>query len=289
MTVCGFTIVRNAIKYDYPVVESINSILPICDEFIIAVGKSDDDTLQLIKSIKSTKIKIIETVWDDSLREGGKVLAIETNKAFDAITNDFDWCFYLQSDEIVHEKDYPLITEALHKYKHDLSIDGLLFNYLHFYASYDYIGVSRAWYRREIRIIRNNKSIRSYKDVQGFRKFNQKLKVKQIEANIYHYGWVKHPSLQMAKQLNFNKLWHNDSWMKKSIPQALEYDYNRADIIEKFNGSHPQVMLERLQKANWNLNFDPTQAKAKLKLRITRFVEKHTGLRIGEYKNYTLH
>jgi len=90
MKVAGFTIIRNAIKFDYPVVEAINSILPICDEFIVAVGNSDDETLQLIKSINSPKIKIIETVWDDSLRQGGQVLAIETNKAFDAISKDVD-------------------------------------------------------------------------------------------------------------------------------------------------------------------------------------------------------
>jgi hypothetical protein len=288
MTICGFTIIRNALKYDYPVIESINSVLPICDEFIVAVGNSEDKTLALIQSINSPKIKIIETVWDEKLREGGKVLAVETNKAFDAIVKEFDWCFYIQSDEVVHENDHQKIKEALIKYKDMAEIDGLLFHYIHFYASYDYIGVSRAWYRKEIRIIRNNKSIRSYRDAQGFRKNDQKLTVKLIDAHIYHYGWVKHPSFQMAKQLNFNKLWHSDNWMKKNIPQKSEYDYNRADIIEKFNGSHPLVMQQRIQKANWKLSFDPTKTKAKFKLRITHFIEKLTGFRIGEYKNYIL-
>jgi hypothetical protein len=288
MKICGFTIIRNAIKYDYPVLESINSILPICDEFIVAVGKSEDDTLQLIQSINSPKIKIIETVWDDSLREGGKVLADETNKAFNAIGPEFDWCFYIQSDEVVHENDHQKIREALIKYKDAKQIDGLLFNYIHFYASYDYIGVSRVWYRKEIRIIRNVKSIRSYKDAQGFRNNDKKLNVKQIDASIYHYGWVKHPSFQMAKQQSFNKLWHSDTWMKKNIPDAKEYDYSRADIIEKYMGTHPQVMRQRIQKMNWKLNFDPTTIKASLKFKITRFVEKMTGFRIGEYKNYRI-
>lgn len=288
MKICGFTIIRNALKYDYPVIESINSILPICDEFIVAVGKSEDNTLELIKSINSPKIKIIETLWDDSLREGGKVLAIETNKAFDAIGDEFDWCFYIQSDEIVHENDHQKIREALEKNKDATEIDGLLFNYIHFYASYDYIGVSKAWYRKEIRVIRNDKSIRSFKDAQGFRKQGNKLIVKQIDASIYHYGWVKHPSFQMAKQQNFNKLWHSDSWMKKNIADAKEYDYTRADIIKKFKGIHPEVMHERIQKMNWKLNFDPTKLKAGLKFKLTAFIEKNTGYRIGEYKNYTL-
>ena len=104
MFVSGFTIARNVVKADYPIKEAVFSILPLCDEMIIAVGKSDDDTLAYIKSFDSPKIKIIETVWDDSLREGGKVLALETNKAMDAICPDADWCFYIQADECLHEQ-----------------------------------------------------------------------------------------------------------------------------------------------------------------------------------------
>ena len=194
MKVTGFTIIRNALKYDYPVVEAINSILPICDEFVVAVGNSEDETLQLIKNINSPKIKIIETVWDDSLRKGGQVLAIETNKAFDTISKDTDWCFYIQSDECVHEKHLLAIKNAMQTYKDDKKVDGLLFNYVHFYGHYNYIGNSNRWYSKEIRIIKNDKSIRSYKDAQGFRKLDDsKLNVKQIDAEIYHYGWVKTP------------------------------------------------------------------------------------------------
>src|SRR6266478_5060005 len=134
MKVSGFTIVRNAIKFDYPIVEAINSVLPICDEFIVAVGNSDDDTLNLIRSIHSPKIKIIATTWDDTLRQGGKVLAIETNKAFAAISPDADWCFYIQADEVVHEKYLPAIKDAMLKWKDDGKVEGLLFNYKHFYG-----------------------------------------------------------------------------------------------------------------------------------------------------------
>jgi len=102
MKVTGFTIIRNAIKYDYPVVEAITSVLPLCDEFLVSVGNSEDGTLELIKSIASPKIKIMESVWDDNLREGGKLLSIETNKAFDSIGKDTTWCFYIQSDEVIH-------------------------------------------------------------------------------------------------------------------------------------------------------------------------------------------
>ena len=186
MKVSGFTFIRNAILYDYPIVEAINSILPICDEFVVAVGQSEDQTIELIQSINSPKIKIIETQWDDSLREGGRVLAVETDKAFAAISKDTDWCFYIQGDECVHEKYLPIIKSEMEKCIADKKIEGLLFNYLHFYGSYDFIGTARKWYRNEIRIIRNNPKISSFRDAQGFRIDNRKLRAKKIAATVYH-------------------------------------------------------------------------------------------------------
>lgn len=288
MKISGFTIVRNAIKYDYPIVEAITSILPICDEVIVAVGKSEDETLHLIKSIQSPKIKIIETVWDEKLREGGKVLADETNKAFAAVSEDSDWAFYIQGDEVIHEKYLPVIKKAMEEYQNDSHVEGLLLNYTHFYGSYDFIGDSRRWYRREIRVIKNNKMISSYGDAQGFRKGGQKLYVKLIDAFVYHYGWVKPPAAQQAKQQTFNKLWHDDAWMKKNVPDVAEFDYSQTDSVAAFTGTHPKVMQDRINKMNWKFTFDPTQKKLSIKVRLLMFIEKTTGWKVGEYKNYKI-
>lgn len=289
MFVSGFSIVRNAIKYDYPIVEAIRSILPVCDEFVIAVGKSDDDTLKMIRKLNDPKIRIVETVWDDSLREGGKVLADETNKAYDAISEKADWCFYIQGDEVIHEKFLPAIKAGMQQWKDDRNVEGLLFNYVHFYGSYDYVGDSRKWYRKEIRIVRKNKTIRSYKDAQGFRHTdNSKLRVKAIDASVYHYGWVKPPEAQQAKQQSFHKMWHDDQWMKKNIPAVDQFDYSQIDSLAKFTGTHPLVMQDRIQRMNWKFSFDPTKKKWGLKMRFLMFVERTTGVRIGEYKNYVL-
>jgi len=289
MKVSGFTFVRNAIKYDYPVVEAILSILPICDEVVVAVGNSDDDTLSLMKSIVSDKIKIIETIWDDSLREGGRVLAVETDKAFAAIAKDADWAFYIQGDEIIHEKYHPAIRKAMQENLLNKKIDGLLFNYEHFYGSYDYVGESYRWYRREIRIIRNNPDIFSYRDAQGFRKKpNDKLTVKLIDAYVYHYGWVKEPKAMQGKQESFNKYWHDDQWMEKNVAKRNEFDYSGIDALRKFTGTHPAVMQARIDRINWKFDFDLSQNKFKVKDKVKRLIEKLTGWRPGEYKNYKL-
>jgi hypothetical protein len=289
MYVAGFTIARNVIKFDYPIVEAIRSVLPLCDEFVVAVGKSEDDTLGLIRSIGDPKIRIIETVWDDSLREGGRVLADETNKAFDAISEKADWCFYIQGDEVIHEQYYPAIRKGMEQWKNDASVDGLLFHYRHFYGSYDYVADSRKWYRNEIRIVRRDPQIRSYRDAQGFRKRDHsKLVVKRVDAYVYHYGWVKPPEAQQAKQQNFHKMWHDDQWMEKNVPKVEQFDYSQIDSLAKFEGTHPQVMQERIRRQNWKFAFDPTKKKWGLKMRLLMWFEHTTGIRIGEYKNYIL-
>lgn len=287
MKVCGFTIVRNAIKFDYPVVESITSILDICDAFVVAVGKSEDNTLDLIRSINSPKIRIVETVWDDSLREGGAVLAAETNKAMDAIGDEFDWCFYIQADEVVHEQYLPFIQQAMKQHLNNNRVEGLLFKYVHFYGTYDFVGDSRRWYRYEVRIIRNDKSIRSFRDAQGFRKNGKPLKVKDANAYIYHYGWVKPPDKQQEKQKHFNKYWHDDTWMKQNIPNTDEFDYSDIDSLTHFQGTHPSVMQNRIARLNYKLNIDPTQKNFTTFLqKLLYLIEKKTGFRIGEYKNF---
>jgi len=289
MKVTGFSFIRNAIKYDYPIVEAIRSILPLCDNFVVAVGKSEDNTLELINSIDKNKIKIIETIWDESLREGGKVLSEETNKAFRAIDNDSDWAFYIQGDEAINEKYFDVIYSGMKKWKDNKNIDGLLFNYLHFYGSYDYVGSSPKWYQNEIRIIRNDKKIYSYRDAQGFRKGNnEKLRVKPIVAYMHHYGWVKEPAAMQQKQETFNKLYHNDEWVEKNILKTPEFDYARhVDALSKFTGSHPLVMKERIEKINWKFEHDISFNKLSLKNRFKLLVKNMFGIQLG-YKNYRL-
>ncbi|MCP4439551.1 MAG: glycosyltransferase family 2 protein [Aureispira sp.] len=286
MKISGVTFVKNAIVYDYPIVEAIKSILPICDEVIVVVGLSTDETLSLIQNINNPKIKIINSVWDESLREGGRILAVETNKALDAVAKDSDWCFYIQGDEVLHEKDLSVVKQAMQKYLDDKQVEGLLFDYLHFWGTYDYVGDSRRWYRKEIRVVRNDPKIRSYKDAQGFRKNNNKLQVKKIAATIHHYGWVKPPQKQQAKQQTFHKLWHNDDWVSKHVADAESYDYSEVGKLRKFEGSHPKVMQGRIDQLNWL--FTPNPPKQSIKEVFLGAIEQLTGYRIGEYQNYKI-
>lgn len=291
MKVTGFTFVRNAIKLDYPAVEAITSILPLCDEVVVSVGNSEDGTLELIQSIRSPKIRIYESVWDDSLRAGGRVLAVETDKAMAHISADTTWAFYIQADEVVHEDDYPAIRAAMEQYKDDLRVEGLLFRYVHFYGSYDYVGDSRIWYNNEIRIVRNVKDLHSYKDAQGFRIGDRKLNVKPVNARIHHYGWVKDPKTAgLEKWQNTARLYHgHDPEKIKPILESQSFDYSGIDSLKRFTGTHPAVMHEHIARKNWEFDFDISKKNFKsFRRKVLHWIEEKTGKRLFDYRNYKL-
>ena len=58
MKVSGFTFIKNAEMLGYPFIESIQSVLPIVDEFIIAVGKIDEKLGTNISKKNYTEAKI---------------------------------------------------------------------------------------------------------------------------------------------------------------------------------------------------------------------------------------
>lgn len=287
MKVVGFTFIRNAIRYDYPIQEAILSILPLCDTVIVAVGASEDGTRELIEQLAPGKIKILDTVWDDSLREGGQVLAVETNKALQAVeAEQADWAFYIQGDEVLHEQFIPVVRKAMEENLSRQEVDGLLFQYQHFYGSYDFIGDSPKWYAHEIRVIKPGRKVYSYKDAQGFRKgINEKLNVVKIPASIYHYGWVKDPRAMQQKQLNFNKYWHSDEWVIENIGQQEIFMYSDDIPLRKFSGTHPLVMLERIKHLKWKFEYYPDKIQVSIKDKIKIIVKKYLGWDLG-YRNY---
>lgn len=285
MFISGFTIIRNAVANDYPILEAIRSILPMVDEMVVLVGDSSDETLKLIESIDDAKIKIHHSIWDTANSKGGSILAVETNKALHYVNPSSDWLFYIQGDEVIHEQYQANILKACEAYKDDQRVEGLVFKYLHFYGTYDYVGDSRTWYAHEVRIIRNKKSIQAYRDAQGFRKGNEKLHVKPVDAYVYHYGWVKSPESMQQKRKNVAGFWQADSGIEK---EPDFFDFNQFDSLEKFTGTHPAVMQERIRNKNFHVALDIQKKKFSFKDKLLYRFEKMTGIRLFDFKNYRL-
>lgn len=246
--------VRNATKLYYPIKQAIQSILPICDEFVVAVGKGDEDdhTREEIESINSDKIKIIDTVWKEEHFKSGKVNAIQTNTALDECTGD--WCFYVQADEVIHEKYLQVIKDRCIEFQNDDEVEGLVFDYKHFWGDYDHYHNSHGWYKREVRVIKNNIGIKSYHSAQGFRRGEENTRIKAAHANaeVFHYGWVRPPHYMQSKRKALDSV----HWGKKKAEDYYdkapdEFDYGPLDRLEVYKGTHPEVMQEWIAAMNW--------------------------------------
>jgi peptidoglycan/xylan/chitin deacetylase (PgdA/CDA1 family) len=298
----GFSIGRNASKLYFPIVESVRSVLPIVDEFVVALdrGDRDDDTEARLRALNDPKLRIVERKWDERLFADGSIFADETTFALQQCRST--WCLYLQADEVVHEDDLPAILEWCERYRDCPDVDGALFEYAHFWGDYRHHLDTHGICRREIRIVRNGIGAYSYRDALSFRKgANRKLQVVRIPARIYHYGYVRPPALQTVKKRVQEGIHEG---REVSIAQASggperPYEYGPLGDIPEFTGTHPRVMNDFIARFNWRdqLDYgkrrpgDPVLHKhQRLKYRLlTAFERTFTGNHevIG-WKNYQL-
>lgn len=316
MKISGFTMGKNALKLYYPMRQSVESILPLVDEFVVALGDSDmdDTTRSEIEAIGSEKIRIVDTVWDIEKYPRGMEHAHQTDIARELCTGD--WLFYLQSDEVVHEKDLDTIRLRCRELLFDKEVEGLLFRYNHFWGDYEHVRDSHCWYRQEIRIIRNLPEIHSWESAQSFRRIpgfdglnyrqqegTHKLKVAPVDAEIYHYGWVRPPAVMQQKIKAFGLSHRGRQQVEKETAEHRfdrGFDYGNLSKVTSFTGTHPAVMQEWINRFDWKdqlrysgraRSLNPVKSKHdRLKYRIMSWIEKRLlgGRRLGEFRNYHL-
>ncbi|MDO8666988.1 MAG: hypothetical protein Q7J79_10280 [Gemmatimonadales bacterium] len=253
MPLSGFSIVRSAVRYGYPVLQSLRSLLPLVEELVVAVGKSEDETLDVVRSLDDPRLIVVETEWDETIRTGGRVLAQQTNLALARCRHP--WAFYLQADEVVHEDDHATIRAALERRAADARVDALSFRFLHFEGTYAYVNPLR--YRRQCRLVRNDGTARSVGDAAGFgRTDGARLRTKRSGARIFHYGWARAPTVLREKTLAFQRLYHDDATVEAmwgSVPADYVSD---VDLAFEFRGTHPAVMAELIGQADWRIPAD---------------------------------
>ncbi len=313
MKISGFTFTRNVSKLYYPIKESILSILPICDEFIIALGKGDEDdnTREIVESINSPKIKIVDTEWDTEAYPNGMENAHQTDIAKSHCTGD--WLFYVQADEVVHEKYLPVIKKRCEELLDNKEVEGLLFKYRHFFGDYDHYIDYHGWYQNEIRIVRNTPDIHSFESAQSFRRIpdfdgksyrsyegSYKLKVAPLDAYIYHYGWVRPPKYMQSKKKALDSI-HKGNQKADELykDRAVEFDYGPLKGLPVFKETHPEVMKEKMKDFTWGESLNYTTNKIpdrpkfkheKTKNKVISFIERNLngGRHLFPFKNWEL-
>lgn len=291
--ISGFTFIKNGLTLGYPILESVLSIESICEEVIINVGFDDVDCTKddgtykyLTENLTDSKFKFIKSWWDPSITKSGLILSQQTNIALNACAGDY--CQYIQGDECVHEEDLNEILRGVELLEKNKNVDGLIFNYLHFYGNVNTYKYTRSLYRREVRLIRNHKNIQSWLDAQGFRnKDGSKFMAMLISARIFHYGWARLKTVMSKKVVVFDTFYHGQD--NKRHENAPAFQYERSWGIKLFKSSHPHIMSKWIvdNKNDLDLMSLPMRWDWNVPgLVLSDLLEFITGYRIGEFKNY---
>jgi len=294
MKISGFTFIRNGVTLGYPFIPAIRSLLPLCDEIIVNVPHSTDETLAAVRAIGDPKIRIIESGWDESMRTRGRAMSHHTNLALRECTGD--WCVYIQGDEVLHEDSLAVLRAAMERELSNSAVQGLLVDYTHFYGSYWTYAYSFGWYQSEVRVVRRNAGVQSVGDAQGFRNLaNEKLHVKRTGAKYFHYGHALAPQQARIKRENFLKLSRSDAAIAYELTNRPQHYYDEDQKVRPFKGTHPAVMRKIVAAANW------TYAPRSPLIRLPRSYRRNyfwedvamlfknlTGISVGVHKNYRL-
>ena len=283
----GFTLVRNAVKLDFPIVPAIRSVLEVCDEVVVNVGKSEDETRDLVASVDDPRVRILDTEWDFSRKN--IMLSIETQRAMAACRGS--WGIYIQADEVLHERGAHILKEKIAEWDTDPRVEGLLVKYLHFYGGFDRIATSRRWYRREVRCIRLGKDIRPYQGAQGFRvgPDYRKIRARPTDAEMFHYGWAR-PARAIKQKLEISKTiypWGQDRLAKEQARDYLEW----IPLLRDYTASHPAAAREWIADRNHDPErvIGPAHFKPQhIRFYISDWIERFTGARVFEFRNYVV-
>ena len=280
--VSGVSIVRNATILDYPVEVALLSILPLVEELHVNVGLGDDDTIDRVRSLSDPRIQIHVTDWGDSSGRRLRDLADETNRVLDRCRHD--WALYIQADEVLHEEDLPAVRRALRRAAGREEVEGLAFDYHHFYGSPDWVWTGRASYRAEVRMVRRSSGAQSFSDAQGFRVQGRLPRVLDSGGRMFHYGYVKSEQALSAK-LRLSK-----EWWGEDPDRAAEWEFELPPGLEPFRGTHPAVAIPWIEARDWP--FDPATARPQpltrrtAKIRLSNTIERLTGKRLLEHRTF---
>jgi hypothetical protein len=276
MKISGFTFVRNAVRLDYPVVESIRSILPIVDEFVVNVGNSDDDTLGLVRSIGDSRIRIVESHWNPNVSTGGYVLAQQTNIALFNCTGT--WAIYLQADEAIHERDHAWLRAMMTKYADDDRVEGLLLRRLTFFGDYKTISDVRPFnFDLSCRVVKPHRFVLSRGDAAGFTvhpKFKERgRRIRTVDTGLdfFHYADIRPAAPAADFRREKGKFWDQRSFAPNYLDGLGDY-YRRVprSFVASYRGTHPASMHDRIARHQGSLDPDSPEWRTRLTLRERR-------------------
>jgi glycosyltransferase involved in cell wall biosynthesis len=281
--VSGLTIIRNGVKLNYPFMEVIRSALPICDEYIVVAGDSDDETLVQLATLNDERVKIIHTKWSPLVTPQKCLLAQQTNIGLAYCTGR--WCLFQQGNEVLHEKDLPNLRKLMETHADNQEVEAMLVERLTFWSDFNhFVAAYPRRHKYTARIIRPNIGTYSIRDGMSFAIFDnfsthgRYPRSIDTGADLYRYDYVHSVEQQERK---FSEAVHRSGTGIKANDDYFYQNYPR-QFIALFTGTHPAVMKARQNAHSDQNRLDLELSRTRLTLRERkRLLESHIYNRFG--------
>jgi glycosyltransferase involved in cell wall biosynthesis len=244
---------------DYPFEAALESALSVCDEAVVIVGQSEDDTRDWVYSLAH--------------EHKGRVIVGETVFTFDrgwqerwwntaASLTDADWLFYHDADDVIHEDDVPTIRAMMES----PSVKIISFPFIHFYMTPNYYNANH--YSTAPRLGRRSAGWRmrnwctddfpNRPACQMVWRGDERAAAGPpgaersiLNCPIYHYSWVRDPIALQISQYK-HKDWYSDgkryNLSDGRVPDAEPYPFEETfpsiygDYVHPYEGDHPAAI-----------------------------------------------
>lgn len=264
MLLSGIGKIFNRQKYTFPLKLSIEAILQVADQFVLAVcDDSEDDTIEYCNTLQKSfngKLKLIHSHWIIDPAEGKFNMKRLADLAIE--NTDTEWFISVDMDEVYRTEELKKLKIILQNIPKDYG--GCAVSFVHHYID-PYHRIFGKLYDRSARVGRKSMGWKSYDDGFGI---TGEGKVYMADVTCNHYGFVRSAKSTIEKELNFQETLYKPLHSQFPDPRLVEYMekvkkgeeidkekfYNYMtgdkDFIVPYGGQHYEGVLQWYESIN---------------------------------------
>lgn len=246
----AYSYLYQGVAFDYPFIESLQSVLPVVDELVVTYAEPcPDGTYEQLLRLAAhyPQLRLLPSrLWtapDKPL--DGSLIRQAAEEAMAACTGD--WLWHLQADEVYSNADAKKVRELVNV-SHHQDVHGFIFNVLHFYGDANTVvgpqGAAAGWYLQCVRLSR--KGAGQHEGDAWTQSLIPAVAhgLRRTDITLYHYGHLRQAAVAEDKNRFMYSLYRADGQRPAHFVRPEQTQH----CLVPFDGQHPESMAPRLAR-----------------------------------------